>query len=125
MHMGHMVTIAAALISLLIVPTLCVSGVITHACDCAEETCCAAECDCNRESDCRHETECPDDPCSIRVVRTERQGDDVLGAPQPSTCVSTFDHETEQPGRTVFAGLTESPGRNNRPYPSSDLPLLV
>ena len=123
--MRRMVTIAAALSSLLIVPALCVSGVITHACDCAEETRCPPDCDCDRESDCRHEGECPDDPCSIRVVRTERQGDNVMGASAPSTCVSTFDHETEPPGRTVFADLTESPGRNNQPYPSSDLPLLV
>ena len=123
--MRRVVTIAAALSSLLIVPALCVSGVITHACDCAEETRCPPECDCNRESDCRHEGECPDDPCSIRVVRTDRQGDDVMGAAEPSTCVSTFDHETEQPRRTVLADLTETPGRNNQPYPPSDLPLLV
>ena len=123
--MRRMVTIAAALSSLLIVPALCVSGVITHACDCAEETRCPPDCDCDRESDCRHEGECPDDPCSIRVVRTERQGGNVMGAPEPSTCVSKLDHETAQPGRTVFAALTSSSGRNNQPYPSSDLPLLV
>lgn len=126
--MRRVVTIAAVLHSLLIVPALCVGGVITHACDCdgVEETCCPSECDCEAQSGCGHESECSDDPCSVPFVRTDRQGDNVIAAAQPAFLALVFLNEGEQPSfKAIAARWDVSLPWHDKPYPSSDLPLLI
>lgn len=124
--MRRVVTIVAALNSLLIVPALCMGGVITHACECVEETCCPTECDCDDRSGCGHESGCSDDPCSVVVVRPQRQGDDVAAVSSPvvfTTIIQTAVTQTSV--QTVRAGLYEWPGGKMLPLPPSDLPLLI
>lgn len=124
--MRQVVTIVAALNSLLIVPALCVGGMITHACDCVEETCCPAECDCDDRSGCGHESGCADDPCSVLVVRPQRQSDNVVAVASP-VVVTTIFHiaVTQASAQAVRAGLRERPGGKMLPLPPGDLPLLI
>ena len=124
--MRRVLTIVAALSSLLIVPALCMGGLITHACDRAEETCCPPECDCNGRARCGHESGCSDDPCSVRAIRPERQNDDADTVLQPAISTTIVLVAVTQPSvHTERAPAHEWPGGKNLPFPSSDLPLLI
>jgi len=130
--MRRMVAIVVVLGPLLIVPALCEGGVITHACDCADQTCCPPECDCIGDSGCRHSCkkgDCSGDPCSLRFVRTGRQGDPAIEAPEPATSASPGLCEggpfMVRTALAQFPFLLKSMRRNNQPYPPSDLPLLI
>lgn len=119
-----MISVGAAW--LLAVPALCMGGVITHDCECAAETACDCADDCNHELGCGHEGGCSDDPCSIPVLRTYRQGDDAVAAPQLATGVSTSPNQGERLlVRALGADVSDSSRRSNRPYPPGDLPLLI
>ena len=112
--------------SLLIVPGLCVSGLITHACECAEETSCVSECHCDVESGCEHESGCSEDPCSIWAVRAERRGDDSITPPQLATFTSTFLSEGWRLlGEPIGSGLRETSRHYKPSYSPGDLPLLI
>ncbi len=57
-------------------PSLCMAGVVTHACDCATQRDCHHDDDCGHEDDgCHHEGDCPDDPCSVLAVPAKRLTD--------------------------------------------------
>ena len=118
--------ISVAVASFLVVPALCIGGVITHACECASEFACACNTGCEHESGCGHESGCADDPCGIRVVRPVRRGDDVVTVSTPAiftTIIST--NLNTRSAQMVDAGTYESPGDKRLPFPSSDLPLLI
>lgn len=124
--MRRIVTIIAAVGLLQLVPALCVGGVITHACECAEEPCCPSACDCNDMSGCGHESDCADDPCSVSLVRPARQNADDSTAVQPTSWATIALIGTALPSaRAEQARIPERPSRNNLSFPPSDLPLLV
>ena len=123
---------------LLAVPVLCMGGVITHACECASESADARESGCAHQTDdghethcdhqtgCGHEGGCPDDPCSIGVLRLERQGDDVVAASLPAVPTPIILPTVNQPlDRVRRAGEHESPSAKKLPFLASGLPLLI
>ncbi len=120
--MMRVITIVAVSSSLLIVPVLCLSGVVMHTCDCTTATVCNMGADCGHEYGCGHESSCADDPCSFCVVRIERQGDDVVSV-SPSTIILSA--VTQASIQTARAGVHEWIGGRYLPFPSSDLPLLI
>ena len=124
--MGRLLTISVLLGSLLAVPALCMGGVITHACECESDFPCTCETDCDHETGCGHEGGCPEDPCSIRVIRPERQDDLVVTVSQLAVSTAILCTPLEQPSiQTVRADTSELPGTKKLPFPPSDLPLLI
>ena len=124
--MIKILAIFVAVASFLVVPALCMGGVIKHACECASETARACETEGEHESGCGHEGGCLDDPCSVRVVRPERQSDDVVTVSQPEVSTTIILTTVCQPStRMVRAGTHEWTGGRKLPFPSSDLPLLI
>ncbi|GJM24703.1 MAG: hypothetical protein DHS20C16_11180 [Phycisphaerae bacterium] len=134
--MTKILAIFVAVASFLAVPAMCMGGMISHACECASEIACLCETDCEHEpdgghdgghdGDCRHEGGCADDPCSVRVVLTQRQGDDVVTVSQPiisNMIILTAVSQTST--RLVRAGTHEWAGGITLPLPPSDLPLLI
>lgn len=122
----RMFAVSVVAASFLGVPALCMGGVITHACDCASETACNCQADCDHDSGCGHESGCSDDPCSIQVVRTDRQGPEVVTVSShaiPATFVHSID--TQPSPQTVCACVRERFGGDTLPFPPSDLPLLI
>lgn len=124
--MGRILTITVVLGSLLAVPALCVGGVITHACECDSAPPCTCETDCDHEAGCGHEGGCPDDPCSIRVIRPERQDKIAITDYQPAVSTAILPTLLKQPSiKMVRADARELPGSRKLPFPPSDLPLLI
>ncbi len=124
--MARVLTTFAALVSFLVVPGLCVGGVISHACDCTSEPTPSCHADCDHKAGCGHEGECPDDPCSVRVVRPDRQTDDIDSVAH--TAVSTPIIFTAATPPTLMADRTGEqlwPGGTMLPLLPSDLPLLI
>lgn len=108
------------------VPALCMGGVITHACDCASETACNCESDCDYDFGCGHESGCSDDPCSIQVVRTDRQGAKVVTVSSPAIPATfVFITDTKPSPQSVRAGIRERFGGDTLRFHLSDLPLLI
>ena len=130
--MTKILAIFVAVASFLAVPAMCMGGMISHACECASEIACLCETDCEHEpdcghdGDCRHEGGCADDPCSVRVVLTQRQCDDVVtvSPPIPSTMI-ILTAVSQTSTRLVRAGTHEWAGGIKLPLPPSDLPLLI
>ena len=91
-------------------PSLCVGGVILHACDCAEV-------------ECTHEEQCDDDPCVESVFpRPEQRSEltpdsDLAVLPPVQVTLSALPH-------LAWRGAP-IPWVRNIPRPSSDLPLLL
>lgn len=84
------------------------------------------ETDCNHGSGCGHEGGCPGDPCSIRVVRPERQGGDVVAVSQPAAAIAIIPAAVKQSWvESVCSGTLELPCGRKLPFPPSDLPLLI
>ncbi|MFQ5463667.1 MAG: hypothetical protein ACE5E5_13705 [Phycisphaerae bacterium] len=130
--MGRILTISAVLGSLLALPTLCVGGVIAHACSCAAEATCHCSVDCEHEcgrehqGGCGHEGGCPDDPCSMRVVRPERHDDGSVTVSRFAITATLIEADVKQSkAETVFPGLLKLPCTRKLPFPRSDLPLLI
>jgi hypothetical protein len=122
----RMFAISVVVISLAGVPPLCMAGIITHACECAAETACDCGDDCEHGSRCGHECGCRNDPCQIQVVRTDRQGDEVVTPPQlTASVVLRLIGERQHPFWTTRTTYDWSLRHGNRPYPPSDLPLLI
>jgi len=122
----RMVAVFVVVASFVGVPALCMGGVITHACDCASETACNCHADCDHDSGCGHESGCSDDPCTIQVVRTDRQSDKTgtVSSPAVSTTI-LFISDTQPSLQTTRTGARERFGGNALPFPPSDLPLLI
>lgn len=77
---------AAALIG---APTLCVAGIVRHACESAPQRDCYHGADCDHpESGSHHGGDCPDDPCSLIAVLANRHADVVHEiAPPTMVCL--------------------------------------
>lgn len=124
--MVRVLTISVGVASFLVVPPLCMGGVITHACESVSESACTHETGHEHESGCGHEGGCPDDPCSVRFVRPEHYGDDVAAVAQPAISTTIILTTVNQPpAQMVLAGTHELPGGKKLPFPPSDLPLLI
>lgn len=124
--MVRILTIYAVAASFLVVPALCMGGVITHACECDSEIERTGDADCGHETGCGHEGACPEDPCGIEVLRPEHHGDDIVTISQPagSTTILLI-AVTQSSVQTKHAGTEEWPGGKKLPFPPSDLPLLI
>ena len=123
--MAKVLITLAAVASFLVVPALCVGGMITHACDCPTDPP-ACHTDCGHEVGCGHEGECPDDPCSVRVVRPQRHNDDVVTISHTVVSTSIILTAVTQPSlKTDRAGAQQWSGGGRLPFLPGDLPLLV
>ena len=112
--------------AVVVVSPLCMAGVVTHACDCAEDSCCPPECTCHDEAGCQHEGGCLDDPCSMRAIRTDRYGDEVDATPHLTSIVLTcLDEDRPTLARAFHIVAYELSSRSNLPYPPSDVPFLI
>lgn len=119
-------TISVAGVSFLFAPALCMGGVITHGCDCAGQIACHCRADCNHESGCGHEGGCADDPCSVCVVRPERQRNDSVTVVPPAVSTTIiFIAVTQPPIPAERTDSYERPGGKNLPLAPSDVPLLI
>ncbi len=126
MVIGRATSVFLASWALLALPALCAAGVIGHTCDCVSESACVCQTDDGHDSGCGHESECPDDPCSIHVVRPERQNDNTAPVLLPVASITTILAVIHQPASLVLpAGIYEMPDGTKLPFPPSDLPLLV
>lgn len=124
--MGRILTISVVFGSLLADPALCMGGAITHACECGSEPLCGCDTECDHEDGCGHEGGCPDDPCSIRVIRPERQDEIVITDYQPAVSTAILAAPMMQPSvQTARADAREMRGSKQLPFPPSDLPLLI
>jgi hypothetical protein len=90
--------------ALVVVPALCVAGVLAHGCACEDEVACA------------HETDCDVDPCSELVARTDESAD-LLGA-DPGLALGAS--PIGEPGSTELPsrGMLTPPPRAPRPAPA-------
>ncbi len=124
--MSRIVIIITVLSSFTVTPILCIGGVIDHDCGCASESGCPCETDCKHEDGGGHEGGCPDDPCSVLVVRPDRDGDDVLMDFQQigSTAIVLADFDPPSP-LMARASTRSWSGCENLPFSGSDLPLLI
>lgn len=124
--MNRWVVSLVVLWALVVVPPLCMGGAITHACDCAEDSCCPPGCASNDEAGCRHEGGCLDDPCSMRAIRTDHHGDELDAT---SLLTSTISHclDVDRPhwARTFRIIAYELSSGSKLPYPPSDVPFLI
>lgn len=114
--------------SLFVLPTLCLAGVMSHACECECDTELGFPCEtsCDHESSCRHESGCADDPCSIRVVRPERQDLDLSVCLPVAVCLMGAGAESSDPPVGVSRGSWLDGLRREYPFHfDSDLPLLI
>ncbi|UCC30248.1 MAG: hypothetical protein JSU86_18865 [Phycisphaerales bacterium] len=112
--------------SVLFAPSLCVAGLVTHECDCAQRHGCEHESDCGHDHGCRHESDCPDDPCAVVAVRAERQRDDIRASVQMCVvCCMVHPVTTHCVRSAIQTKFLESPFAVNLPYPTSDVPLLI
>lgn len=125
--MQKYVAITIVFLSLVAVPSLCTSGLLTHLCDCAHESDCDKDTGCDHESECAHEEDCPDDPCRAHFVRTERQNESVKAELDLLGTVAF-----EIPPDTVLAVLypfltctVQNRSAPSIPYAPSDIPLLI
>lgn len=123
--MVNIPTVSMAIIPLLVVPALCMGGVVVHDCECAAEITCSCETNCEHKTECGHEDECPGESCTIRVVSPQRQHDHI-GAARPDTSMALISSVVKQSrGESVYARMLELPGTRELPFPPSDLPLLI
>lgn len=108
-------SVLVVVLSVMVVPALCMGGVLLHPCDCCHE------------DDCGHEDACASDPCSEWVVRhddfthgfTETQPAPAGQANADPARISYDD---------AFRGerrIPVAPPRPMLPFPASDLPLLI
>jgi hypothetical protein len=123
--------------SLWIMPTLCVGGLLSHACaqdqsGCHEvnDPCCPHEqAETPSDGQCSHESDCGQDPCSTTVTTTGRTAESHFDVqtqlPYPlSGCAewTRFGHVAAQPR----SGILRLPcSCTEHPCHDSDLPLLI
>ncbi len=108
-------SILVVVLSVLVVPALCMGGVLLHPCDCCHE------------DDCGHEEACASDPCSEWVVRHDDFAPGFTKtrpAPAGQACADPTRIPNEDAFR-VERRLPAVPSRPMLPFPASDLPLLI
>ena len=124
--MCRMLSISVAVGSFVILPALCVGGLITHACDFADMPGCNSEPGCEHESDCHHESTCSDDPCDNMVTRSNRPGVDGNPTSQsPTPCVTSDTIPAQGACLTFQCKDLTTTYLKNLPFPHSDIPLLI
>ena len=130
--MSRILAISVALGPLLVLPALCMGGIIAHECACdtgpshPAEPLCRSDHNCGHHPGHGHERGCAEDPCNITAVRPVRGVGVVLDAPQPATWAQTGRGGDEPPvAVSTVAGANPRLGYKNLPFPLSDLPLLV
>ncbi len=98
----------------ILVPTLCLAGAFSHACD---------DCDgCTDEPACAHEEECVEDPCSETMMRP---APGVAGTPDIGLHAELPAFRIPNRAHPVAAGSKIlRPPDTLLPVPESDLPLL-
>ena len=124
--MSRVVAISVAVGLFLILPALCVGGLITHPCDRADMPRANSEPGCEHESDCHHDSTCPDDPCSNVVTRSNRRG--VDGNPtlqSPAPCVTSGTIPVQGACLAFQCEGLATTHLKNLPFPHSDIPLLI
>ena len=112
-------------LSLVATPALCMTGVLTHSCECAGSV--GESCDCGSgdcADGCSHESNCPDDPCQDNVITGGGAQTRVILSQVFDAIVNSVIFE---PASALSLGRPEqvstpSP-KKNLPYPPSDLPL--
>ncbi len=105
--------------ALFLVPSLCVGGLLEHACDCSEE---------EEDHQCQHEDSCESDPCSENLALPPHQ--DVLAAldfewPWVPKVVLTWGIEENALGQWLGSVPPLPPDRSSLPYELSDRPLRI
>jgi len=84
-------------------------------------------CECGSPTGCDHETECSDDPCNVTVI--VQNGSSVRGFDHTELVAAPLDDAPIVAVEAILSRLTlrliEPPGRDNRPFADSDLPLLI
>ena len=109
--------------ALLLVPALCVGGLIEHPCGCGGES----DIECQDEDTCQDEDSCTGDPCDT-IVRTndqEGQRNLELASQQVLVAVLTLDAEPASVRWSWSSRPPLPPSRWNLPYPQSDRPQLI
>ncbi len=111
-------------------PTLCVGGVLQHACADHDEGCdehekSHEESGCPQTGECEHESDCGSDPCVGTVARFERSDDSVSSpALQPFALADLLNEAA--PAASLARVAVDTPTRDFRlRIHSSDLPLLI
>lgn len=101
--------------SLIVLPALCMGGMLVH------------DCECTIQSECGHEADCADDPCSDLSV-TSRENNDLIDM-LPSTSLTLIDLDTPYRLRAdkvhFLAYCICSLHGQQLPFAPSDLPLLI
>jgi len=101
--------------SLVMLPTLCIGGIIGH------------QCDCTSESLCEHEAECKDDPCGDLSVTVKQREETVYDTPLLSGF--EFSSNTVNHFITTIVRLATAADQHNNclhlPFAPSDQPLLI
>ncbi len=112
--MSQKTIILLTLATFVVVPILCMGGLVQHACDCGHETACS------------HESACASDPCGGNALRgNEQKSINVTVSPAETECLtSLWTPEVTQPRKWVATEPPLPPDFRNLPYPPSDLPLL-
>jgi len=109
------ILILAGFWALLLSPALCEGGLLAHPCDCDEHDVC------------HHEDGCATDPC-VDAVRPDDDGTPLLapaaGGPAASLAAVQVDPAAPEVLESRHRPPPEPPSFG-RPYPDSDLPLLI
>ena len=103
--------------ALLLVPALCVGGLIEHPCDCGGES----------DIECQDEDSCTGDPCET-IVRTNDQDSQAsleFESQQVLVAVLTLDVGPASVRWSWSSRPPLPPSRWNLPYPQSDRPQLI
>ena len=108
--MGRRIScILVVVLSVLVVPALCMGGVLLHPCECCHE------------DECGHEDACASDPCPEWVVRNDDFTHDVTEDQPSAAPAQILNDEACFIERRLSAAQT----RPVLPFPASDIPLLI
>ena len=111
---------------MLVGPSLCVAGFVTHECDRELPGGCEHESDGHDDTGCGHESDCPDDPCSavaVSFARRSNGGDAERHVCLAYVVVQVLTIDRLQPAAAPM--FHERPLEAGLPRPISDIPLLI
>ena len=113
--MGHCQTLLVVLWAVIAAPTLCLSGMLVHECECGSAQACA------------HEGDCASDPCGELTVRTHRST--VVGSDEATMATHVASAPSDSLVTDPLASLTvlpaPRPSAATLPFPPSDRPLRI
>jgi hypothetical protein len=100
-------------VALLLLPGLCSGGVLLHPCECGETVAC------------EHEAACESDPCEIGMLRVDSAAQGLeQECPAAALLPMAVAARASDPS-SRGASSTLPPTGIGRPFPPSDLPLLI